>query len=87
MYALPIDEQISWEGHLSGLITGFIFALFFRKEIMKPKKYAWEAENYNEENDEFLKHFDENGNFIEHLEEDQLEDSIKINYTYKEEEK
>ena len=88
VYALPIDEQISWEGHLSGLITGFIFALFFRKEIMKPKKYAWEAENYNEENDEFLKHFDENGNFIEHLEEeDQLEDSLKINYTYKEEEK
>ena len=88
VYALPIDEQISWEGHLSGLITGFVFALIFRKEIVKPKKYVWEEENYNEENDEFLKHFDENGNFIEHLDnEDNLDDPIKINYTFKEEEK
>ena len=31
MYALPIEEGISWEGHLAGLITGLIFALIFRK--------------------------------------------------------
>ncbi|MEJ6792918.1 MAG: rhomboid family intramembrane serine protease [Lacinutrix sp.] len=65
MYAFPIDEQISWEGHTAGLLTGFIFAVIFRKAIMKPKRYIWEEPNYNEEEDEFLKHFDENGNFIE----------------------
>ena len=65
MYAFPIDEQISWEGHTAGLITGLLFAIIFRKQIAKPKKYNWEEENFNEEEDEFLKHFDENGNFIE----------------------
>lgn len=78
MYALPIKEEISWEGHLAGLITGLLFALIFRKEIAKPKKYVWENEDYNEDEDEFLKHFDENGNFIEHknLEEEEIR-SIK----------
>lgn len=66
MYALPIETDVSWEGHLSGLITGLVFALVFKKEIAKPPKYEWEEENYNEENDEFLKYFDENGNFMEH---------------------
>ena len=64
-YTLPIEEGISWEGHLSGLIVGLVFALIFRKQIAKPKRYVWEEPNYNEEEDEFLKHFDENGNFIE----------------------
>ncbi len=83
MYALPIKESISWEGHLSGLITGLIFALIFRKEIAKPKKYVWEQENYNEDNDEFLKHFDENGNFIEHKNVELEEESPTIKYTLK----
>ena len=81
-YVIPIEEGISWEGHLSGLITGLLFALFFRKEIAKPKKYVWEQENYNEADDPFLKHFDENGNFIEHTETE--EEQPTINYTYKE---
>ena len=89
MYALPIEAGISWEGHLSGLITGLLFALIFRKEIAKPKKYVWEQENYNEEEDEFLKHFDENGNFIEHKEPDPEtsgeEETPTIKYTYKKE--
>ncbi len=65
MYAFPIDEQISWEGHTAGLIAGLVFALIFRKEIVKVKRYKWEEPNYNEEEDEFLKYFDESGNFIE----------------------
>ncbi|MCK0108771.1 rhomboid family intramembrane serine protease [Flavobacteriaceae bacterium S0825] len=69
-YVFPIKEKVSWEGHLSGLIIGFVFALFFRKSIAKPKKYAWEQPNYNEDDDPFLKHFDENGNFIETLPEE-----------------
>ena len=85
-YVLPVKEGVSWEGHLSGLITGLLFAFVFRSKIAKPKKYVWEHENYNEEEDEFMKHFDENGNFIEFKEEDQnLSDTenIKITYTYK----
>jgi len=85
-YTMPIKEGMSWEGHLSGLITGILFALIFRKEIAKPKKYHWETENYNEDLDPFLKHFDEKGNFIENLNEEDLGDDVsqpKINYTYK----
>lgn len=88
-YVFPIKENMSWEGHLSGLIVGFIFALYFRKSIAKPKKYKWEEEDYNEEDDPFLKHFDENGNFIEHVEElpEGLEEKpqrkITITYQFK----
>jgi membrane associated rhomboid family serine protease len=88
-YTLPIEQGISWEGHLSGLLTGLLFAIGFRKHVAKPKKYIWEEANYDEENDPFLKHFDENGNFIEHIEPDpdveEESDSIKlsVNYIYK----
>lgn len=84
-YTLPIEKGISWEGHMSGLITGLIFALFFRREIAKPKKYIWEQKNYNEENDPFLKHFDVDGNFIEFKDEEHTQDKhTTVNYNYKE---
>ena len=70
-YVFPIKEKVSWEGHLSGLTVGLLFALTFRKSIPKPKKYEWEREDYNEDNDPFLKHFDEDGNFIEELPEEE----------------
>ncbi|WP_370477904.1 rhomboid family intramembrane serine protease [Tamlana flava] len=81
-YTLPIEEGISWEGHTAGLITGFLFALIFRKQVAKPKKYVWEQENYNEDDDPFLKHFDKDGNFIENIE-TEIEDEPTINYIYK----
>lgn len=83
-YTLPIEEGISWEGHMSGLITGLLFALFFRKQVAKPKKYIWQQENYNEDDDPFLKHFDENGNFIESIQPEVEKEQPTINYTYKE---
>ena len=64
-YIFPIEEGISWEGHLSGFLTGLLLATFIKTEVPKPTKYQWERDDFNEEEDEFLKHFDENGNFIE----------------------
>mgnify|MGYP003664536185 CR=1 FL=1 len=82
-YTMPIEEGISWEGHLSGLITGFLFALFFRKAIAKPKKYVWEQEHFNADDDPFLKYFDKDGNFIESIEPDIEQEPSVIHYTYK----
>ncbi len=82
-YVFPMEENISWEGHLSGLITGFLFALVFKNEIAKPQKYVWEQEHYNEDNDPFLKHFDKDGNFIEIKEPEIEQEQTIITYTYK----
>jgi len=88
-YIFPIKDEISWEGHLGGFITGLVLALFIKAETPSSKKFDWEHENYNEEADDFLKHFDEEGNFIE-TKEDELRpeaDSLKITYQYRPNEK
>lgn len=86
-YVFPVEEGMSWEGHLAGLITGFLFSIVFKKSIVKPEKYIWQQPDYNEEDDPFLRHFDENGNFIEHIEQEESEkqsENPNINYNYKE---
>ncbi|GAA4280832.1 hypothetical protein GCM10022260_12530 [Gaetbulibacter aestuarii] len=89
-YVFPVEEGMSWEGHLAGLITGLVFALFFKKEIAGRQTYAWEQPDFKEADDPFLNHFDEDGNFIETKpEEIEEEDSqqIIINYNYKKKKK
>ncbi|MGB0892522.1 MAG: rhomboid family intramembrane serine protease, partial [Flavobacteriaceae bacterium] len=55
-YVLPIKEGMSWEGHLSGFLVGFIFAVIFRKKgIVKEEHQFTETE--------FDLLFDENGNY------------------------
>jgi hypothetical protein len=60
---MPGEPGISWEGHLSGFISGFLLSFFLKSthfqnlpSLNKPKKKT------NSE-DEFMKQFDENGNF------------------------
>ena len=45
----PLKENISWEGHLCGLITGVLIAIYFKNEGPKRKKYQWEIEEEEEE--------------------------------------
>ncbi len=95
-YVFPVKEGMSWEGHLGGLITGFVFALIFRKQVAKPERYIWEQPGYIEDNDPFMRHFDEDGNFIElepepepesEIEDHQMTSShqnlMNIKYTFK----
>jgi membrane associated rhomboid family serine protease len=65
-YVFPeVDKQISWEGHLAGLITGFFFAVRFKTpDYKKEIRYEWEKPDFDPEGDMFMKHFDENGNFV-----------------------
>lgn len=60
-----IDEVISWEGHLSGFIVGFVLAFIQKTEpYQKTIKYDWEHPDYDASQDKFMQRFDENGNFV-----------------------
>lgn len=65
-YVFPdVDHKISWEGHLAGLLTGFVFAVKFKTpDYKKDIQYEWEKPDFNPQEDAFMKRFDENGNFV-----------------------
>ncbi len=44
----PTQPSISWEGHLSGMISGIVIAIFFKNYGPKRKKYQWEIDEENE---------------------------------------
>ncbi|GGG55756.1 rhomboid family intramembrane serine protease [Croceivirga lutea] len=85
-YIFPIEEGISWEGHLGGFVTGLLLALIYKTELPEIPKYAWEKDDFNDKDDEFMKHFDEEGNFIPNLplnEETLNNPEVEIKYHYK----
>ena len=82
-YIFPVKEKLSWEGHLSGFITGFIFALIFNSHALKPELYAWESEDYDPSQDPFLQQFDADGNFIESSKSDISSNETRVNYSTK----
>lgn len=81
-YIFPIKDGISWEGHLGGFLVGLFLAFFVKTKIPSTKKYAWEKEDFNEEEDEFLQHFDEDGNFIEKKTDEFSEKNATIEIIY-----
>ncbi len=63
-FMFPLVKNMSWEGHLSGFITGLVLAIIFSKNLKKRYQIKKMVKMYPEDED-FLKHFDEKGNFIE----------------------
>jgi membrane associated rhomboid family serine protease len=82
-YVFPeVDKTVSWEGHLAGLITGFVFAVRFKTpDYIKDIQYDWERSDFNPSEDKFLQRFDENGNFVNLPEPDSVEEVIDSNKT------
>ena len=56
-YVLPVKESVSWEGHLSGFISGLLMAFIYRETGPQKFQYEWEKEDY--EPDEFDTLFEE----------------------------
>ena len=81
-YIFPMDEKISWEGHLSGLITGFALAIIYRKFGPTKELYAWEKPGYVK--DEFDLRFDKDGNYIPPPLPEEIEviDELVVKYHY-----
>jgi len=55
-YVLPIKEGVSWEGHLSGLLVGLLFAILYKNKGIVKEKFQFPET-------EFDLLFDEEGNF------------------------
>ncbi|SFU31598.1 Membrane associated serine protease, rhomboid family [Pustulibacterium marinum] len=88
-YLFPIEDTVSWEGHLAGFITGLILAFILKANRFKNiKRFDWEHPEYNEEDDVFMRHFDSEGNFVpesewnRRAEEEEVEE-IDYIYIYK----
>lgn len=88
---IPGNKSISWEGHLGGLLTGFVLTLVYKTpEYKKIIKYDWEQPDYDASNDKFMQRFDDDGNFVnlpkieEHEEQQELESyynsNVSVNY-------
>ncbi|MGV3697300.1 rhomboid family intramembrane serine protease [Flavobacterium sp.] len=86
-YIFPdVDTQISWEGHLAGLVTGYFLSRRFKiPNYNEATQYDWEKPDFNPEEDPFMKHFDENGNFVNTPKpEEEIDETkpLQINYIY-----
>ncbi|WP_457609843.1 rhomboid family intramembrane serine protease [Lutibacter sp.] len=68
-YIFPIEQKISWEGHLSGFVIGFIIAYIYKNKGPKPEQFIFTK------NEEFDSLFDEDGNYIPPLDDNLEEDN------------
>ncbi len=68
---LPVDQSVSFEGHIFGALAGVVCALAFRKEGPQRKEYQWDDEDLDDE-DEYWNHPDEDPN-----------KGVNVNYIYK----
>jgi len=44
-----IQQEISWESHLMGLIAGIVFAIYFKNEGPQKIEYQWEDDDENDD--------------------------------------
>jgi membrane associated rhomboid family serine protease len=69
-YILPIVAGMSWEGHLSGFITGLFLAYWYKDIGLKKQEFQFTET-------EFDQYFDENGNFTPPKDEHENNETVK----------
>jgi membrane associated rhomboid family serine protease len=47
----PIEDRVSWESHISGLVTGISLALYFRNSGPQGSRLFWEGYGLNDNSD------------------------------------
>ena len=71
-YLFPLDPKISWEGHSAGFIIGLLLALYYRKqESHLYETYIWQSEDFDPNQDAFMRQFDEQGQFNPEVQDDE----------------
>lgn len=48
----PLEEKVSWEGHLAGILTGFLMAWVYRRQGPQRPAYPWETDQEEEDDGE-----------------------------------
>ena len=85
-----METHVSWEGHLSGLVTGIVLAVIFRKKGPQRPKYQYEIEkemgieppDLEGQYNEMLRQQEERERMLEEQLKEQNE-PVKIVYHYK----
>jgi membrane associated rhomboid family serine protease len=71
----PVDDTISYEGHLFGLIAGIVVAYVYRKQGIQQPKYSWDLVEEEEVPDWYPD--------PDRKPEPEIQPQIKIEYIYK----
>lgn len=65
-YMFPeVEKNMSWQGHLSGFLSGFVLSFFVNRTTENPEfyKYDWQSPTFDSSKDKFMQQFDAYGNF------------------------
>jgi membrane associated rhomboid family serine protease len=80
----PMQTHVSWQGHLSGLLTGVILAFLFRKHGPQAPKYQYEIEKeLGIEPPDLEGEWNEKMRLIEEERLRREQEWVQINYEYK----